>query len=835
MKDSLTETDHDKRFAQAETRTDQANTRTQQADLRTDQANTRTDEANIRTKEANTRTDQANTRTGHAQNSERALRASELSYRRLFEAARDGILILNVDTGRIDDVNPFLVELLGFSRAEMIGKTVGELSPFKDILSNQAMLERLQKDGYIRYENLPLQTRDGRHIAVEFVSNVYQAGDVKVIQCNIRDVTAHKLAAAALLESKRFLQSTLDALTSHIAILDERGTLIAVNAAWSRFAIENNFMGSACGIDANYLQVCDAAGGNFSEEAPAAASGIRAVIAGQRAIFTLEYPCHSPSEKRWFILRVTRFDGSGPVRVVVAHENISERKRTEARFRRLVDSNAQGVLFWNTKGQVTEANDSFLRLVGQTRADLEAGPLDWVAMTPPEYADLDQRALKELAAAGICTPFEKEYIRKDGSRVPILIGAATFEDKPDEGVCFVLDLTERKKIEAQFRQSQKMESIGTLAGGVAHDFNNILAVIQMQTDLFKADGECSPAQTEFVEGIDAATQRAAALTRQLLLFSRKQTMQPCDLDFNQSINNVTNMLRRILGEDIQLQFKFSLQPIFINADAGMMDQVLMNLAVNSRDAMPKGGQLIIETAAVDFDETVSAQSAQARPGEFVCLSVSDNGCGIPPENLSRIFEPFFTTKEVGRGTGLGLATLFGIVQQHRGWVNVYSEPGQGTTFRIYLPRVAKLSLSQQKPEPPVLAAMRGGTETILLVEDDDFLRPSVNHTLTRLGYRVLETSNGAEALEVWKQHHDEIHLLLTDMVMPGGMTGKDLGERLLQGNPKLKVIYASGYSAEIVSHDFPLKEGVNFLTKPFQSQKLAQTIRASLDTHALET
>jgi CheY-like chemotaxis protein len=238
---------------------------------------------------------------------------------------------------------------------------------------------------------------------------------------------------------------------------------------------------------------------------------------------------------------------------------------------------------------------------------------------------------------------------------------------------------------------------------------------------------------------------------------------------------------------------------------------------------------------VNFDQIASTQSAQARPGAFVCLSVSDNGCGIAPENLSRIFEPFFTTKEVGKGTGLGLATLFGIVQQHKGWVNVDSELGRGTTFRIYLPRLAKLSVAAQKPEQPKLNTLPGGTETILLVEDDDFLRPSVCNTLSRLGYHVIPVSNGIKAVEIWQVRHDEIQMLITDLVMPGGMSGKNLGELLLKQNPKLKVIYASGYSAEIVGTDFPLKEGLNFLTKPFQAEKLALAIRKSLDTPNLKT
>ena len=373
-----------------------------------------------------------------------------------------------------------------------------------------------------------------------------------------------------------------------------------------------------------------------------------------------------------------------------------------------------------------------------------------------------------------------------------------------------------------------MEAIGQLAAGVAHDFNNILAVIQLHASLLKTEPDITlrnnwspPAR------LNEAAERAANLTRQLLLFSRKQTMQPRDLDLNQSINDMTKMLRRTLGEAIQVQFKFSLQPLFIHADAGMMDQVLMNLAVNARDAMPKGGQLIIETSAVEFDESVRAQSPQARPGSFVCLSVSDTGCGIPPEILPRIFEPFFTTKDVGKGTGLGLATVFGIVQQHQGWINIYSEVGRGTIFRIYLPRLA--AKSGQESGPPALTTVRGGKETILLVEDEAALRASMHKALSQLGYRVLESVNGVETLEVWNQHRKEIDLLLTDLVMPGGVTGKDLAARLLKENPKLKVIYTSGYSIDVVGRDFPLEEGVNFLAKPFGARKLTQTVRNCLD------
>ena len=396
------------------------------------------------------------------------------------------------------------------------------------------------------------------------------------------------------------------------------------------------------------------------------------------------------------------------------------------------------------------------------------------------------------------------------------------------------DITERKKLEEQFRQSQKMEGFGQLAGGVAHDFNNILAVIQMQLDLFKDDGRLTPEQVECAHEIGVSTGRAAALTRQLLLFSRKEILQLRDLDLNQSINGMTNMLRRILGADIEVQFRFSMDLLGIHADPGMMDQLLMNLAVNSREAMPQGGQLIIETSAITFDQTDNVPPAQGRPGSFVCLSVSDNGCGIPAANLARIFEPFFTTKPVGKGTGLGLATLFGIVQQHKGWVNVESEVGRGTTFRIYLPRLPHILPELQKPSQPKLSAARRATETILLVR-----KMTISSALPSAipCHAPAITSSppaiAVKALEIWRgAFHKEIRRCRVEPPVchvPGGMTGKRLGELLLQQKPKLRVIYASGYSAETVGTDFPWKEGVNFLIKPFHAQKLAQTIRDKFD------
>ena len=288
------------------------------------------------------------------------------------------------------------------------------------------------------------------------------------------------------------------------------------------------------------------------------------------------------------------------------------------------------------------------------------------------------------------------------------------------------------------------------------------------------------------------------------------------------------MLRRVLAADVQVELRFSPEPVVVHADAGMLDQVILNLAVNARDAMSNGGRLVLETSRAEFDEAPVGQGNLARAGSFVCLSVSDTGCGIPADDLPRIFEPFYTTKDIGKGTGLGLSTVHGIVEQHEGWVSVYSEIGSGTTFRVFLPRVTRAA--EPRSDRPDRGSSRGGTETILLAEDDPALRSVVVKVLSGLGYRVIETSDGESALTAWDRHRDEIRLLLTDLVMPGETNGTELARRLRQDRPDLRVIYTSGYSPEISAREMELKEGVNFISKPFNLRKLTQTVRESLDS-----
>ena len=392
------------------------------------------------------------------------------------------------------------------------------------------------------------------------------------------------------------------------------------------------------------------------------------------------------------------------------------------------------------------------------------------------------------------------------------------------------DITEQRQLEEQLRQSQKMEAIGQLSGGIAHDFNNLLTAIIGHLGLLQGNPQVTPQIAESLGEISAAANRAANLTSQLLSFSRRQVISISLLDLNEVVTNLSKMLRRVLGEQVTVQLYFAPEELTFQGDAGMMEQVLVNLAVNARDAMPNGGTLRIttrrETRVPPSWERVTATA----PGEFVRLSVGDTGTGILPEFRAKIFEPFFTTKGVGKGTGLGLATVFGIVQQHHGWIEVESEVGRGTTFHLYLP---------QQTRPPTThlvggsgeaaLAARGRGELILLVEDEAAVQQVVMQALGRYGYRVLLASNGPEALKIWAERKAEIALLLTDLIMPEGITGLQLARQLLEEKPLLSVVYTSGYSAAIAGKELKMTDGVNYLAKPYGLDRLFRVVRAALD------
>jgi signal transduction histidine kinase/ActR/RegA family two-component response regulator len=395
--------------------------------------------------------------------------------------------------------------------------------------------------------------------------------------------------------------------------------------------------------------------------------------------------------------------------------------------------------------------------------------------------------------------------------------------------CYVEDITERLSLEAQLRQSQKMESVGQLAAGVAHDFNNMLTIIQGHAGMLMAKRKLPPDLRESVQAVYFAAERAAALTRQLLMFSRKNVMQPKPLDLREVVANVSKMLQRLLGEDIALELNAPSHISLVHGDMGMIEQVLMNLAVNARDAMPRGGKLTISTNAVEVKEAYAQIQPEARPGLFVCLRVDDTGCGMDAATMRRIFEPFFTTKEVGKGTGLGLATVYGIVKQHGGWIEVASEVGKGTTFNVFFPATGAPVVALQKEAAETVTEIPGGKETILVVEDEPVLRDLAQVILQDCGYQVLEAGTGSEALQVLNKHDGHVDLLLTDMVMPDGMSGMDLAQRLRDTHPDLKIIFASGYSMEELDTGFIRQGHAQFLQKPYTHVTLPKAVRECLD------
>lgn len=388
-----------------------------------------------------------------------------------------------------------------------------------------------------------------------------------------------------------------------------------------------------------------------------------------------------------------------------------------------------------------------------------------------------------------------------------------------------IEMEERARTEETLRQAQKMEALGQLAGGVAHDFNNLLTVIQGYTECLLADNP-TPESTKALREIGNAANRAAKLTSQMLTFSRKRPFQKQNLNLNDLIGHLAEMLRRLLGENINTEIQYSAQPLTVHADPVMMEQVILNLSVNARDAMPDGGKLTIRT-----DETGIIQQSNGSPGKnsgrFACVHVSDTGCGIAPNVLPHLFEPFFTTKGPGKGTGMGLATVYGIIEQHDGWIEVNSALGKGTDFRVFLPLKA--------PEANAVNGSRSharvsrGTETILLVEDEDVVRRLGVEILQRYGYQVYEAASGAEALSVWKERSPEIDLLLTDMILPGKISGSELAQRLQSEKNRLKIAYITGYGMDAVKSDCALMEGVNFLPKPYTLDELAHMVRSCLD------
>jgi two-component system cell cycle sensor histidine kinase/response regulator CckA len=501
-------------------------------------------------------------------------------------------------------------------------------------------------------------------------------------------------------------------------------------------------------------------------------------------------------------------------------------RRSEVRYRSLVQTAVYGIYRSSLEGKFLDVNPALIGILGYNSAleVLALDPQKDVFVEPREYA----RLVDEFQRTGRMDGFEARWRRKDGTTITVRISgrAVAGGDEPSDVLeAIAEDITERRVLEDQFRQSQKMEAVGRLAGGIAHDFNNLLTVINGYTEVLLCHLNPGHPLHAKAAAIQQASDRATTLTRQLLAFSRKQLLELKVIDVNAIVSDMERLLRPLIGEDIELTTSLTPNIGCTRADAGQLEQVIMNLVVNAKDAMPSGGKICIRTTSVTLDDSYRPENTFIKHGPYVMISVSDSGQGMDRETQARIFEPFFTTKEKGKGTGLGLSTVYGIIKQSGGYVFVQSELGRGTVFTIYFPRIDEPSESHGATQVSPSAA--GGSETILLVEDEDSVRQLVRETLESRGYRVLEAENGAAALALAAAHSDPIHLIITDVVMPG-LSGHELVQQLIPARPTIKVLYLSGYAQEAFATPGASDAPKTFLQKPFTLQSLSRKVREIL-------
>jgi two-component system cell cycle sensor histidine kinase/response regulator CckA len=632
---------------------------------------------------------------------QKALEDSETRYRRLFETAKDGILILDFKTGQITDVNPFLIEMLGYTHSEFVGKKLWEIGPFKDIPASRSAFSDLQTKGVIRYEDLPLETKDGRRIEVEFVSNVYPVDGMQVVQCNIRDITERARAEAAL-------------------------------------------------------------------------------------------------------------------------------KISETHHRSVFEGAVHGIYRANLDGHFVEVNPALVTMLGYSSAEqvLKLNALQDVFAEPEEGLRLLQkwRQTKEIEE-------EVKWKRRDQRVITVRLNGRVLrnEQETPQGIEVIAeDVTERRALEDQLRQAQKIEAVGQLAGGMAHEFNNYLGIVLGYSELLSEEAGATEGLRRNVAEIKAATQRAASLTRQLLALSRRQVLEPKVLDVNSVVWETHKLLRRLIPGNIDLVPVLEPNLQRVKVDPAQIQQILINLVVNARDAMPQGGKVMIETANVELDEEYAGRHLELQPGPYVMLAVSDNGSGMDELTKARIFEPFFTTKREGKGTGLGLSTVYGIARQSGGHITVESALREGTTFRIYLPPTAVTELNVEDETRPMQPEVLTGTETVLVVEDESALRRLISVSLEKCGYTVLAAEDGTDAIRIVENNSDKIDLVVSDLMMPK-MNGLELRKKAILLRPEMRFLLISGYAEDTIGQTEHLPHDAGYLEKPFLPIELARKVRELLN------
>jgi two-component system, cell cycle sensor histidine kinase and response regulator CckA len=744
------------------------------------------------------------------------------------QAAANSIVI-SQRNGRIVWANSAFTQLTGYTLAEVAGENLRIL---KSGQQNAEFYRRLWETilaGRVWQGEVINRRKDGSLYTEEMTITpvVEDDGSISNFVAIKQDITERKRAEEALWAANENLNQLLEhspVVLYRLRVDGEDLVPVMVTGNVKRF----------CGFDvAETLQYSWWIANLHPEDRDRAIASERTVVESgeSRCEYRLR---HKDGSYRWVEdnERLVRGTQGQPSEVVGVWTDITERKRVEEallhsaeKYRDLFENASYGIFRSTPDGQLLDVNPAFVKMLGyDSKPDLLRMNLcSDIYRSPQRRAEI----LKQHETDGRQILAEAEFRRKDGQVLKVRMNGREVRNAAGELQCYEVmaeDVTQQRNLEEQLRQVQKMEAVGQLSGGVAHDFNNLLNVIMGYTQLALDHTLPHDQRHRQLEQVLAASERATSLTRQLLAFSRKQVLEPRLITLDSAIDEAEKMLRRLLGEDIRLVLQHSTRRDMVKVDPGQMLQVIINLAVNARDAMPGGGTLSIETSVTELDEFYCRSHSELAPGRYVMLAVSDTGCGMDPHIKSRIFEPFYTTKPKGKGTGLGLSTVYGIVKQSGGHIAVYSELGKGTSFKIYFPTVQNAATAT----PPMMRAesYRGGNETVLVVEDDRALREFALEQLKSLGYEVLAASHGEEALAITQRQ--SIDLLLTDVVMPG-MNGRQLAERIALLQPAVRTLYVSGYTENAITHDGVLDPGIAFLGKPYKAADLACRVRELLD------
>ncbi len=756
-----------------------------------------------------------------------ALRQSEARYRHLTEFATDIIYTHTLD-GRLITVNSAGERVFGYGREEFIGKNILDIIvPEHRAMARRMTEEKVLSGGGSAMYTVDVTTKFGARVSLEVSTHIiFDEGLPLAVQGIARDVTERERATKALSEREQFFRTITERTTDLVMIIDAAGLIRYVSPSYDTMLgySEKQLVGQSALnlVHPDDLPDAQILLGELVNENLEAASG--------------EYRVKDADGfYRHFDFRARNLLNDPAIRGIVADaRDVTERRaaeralqNSEERFRKVLEVSGEGIVTRDADMRITFANERFATMLGYTVEELLGRNVHEIIA--PSHLPMQRESAERRRATGVAETMDMEFLHKDGSPIPAILAVSpTFDDAGNftGALGMITDMTERKQLEAQLRQSQKMEAVGRLAGGVAHDFNNLLTSIKGHVDLVLGEiPQDSPAWTD-VNEIQKAADRAAALTHKLLAFSRRQMLQPVVLDIDTAVSEMAEMLERVIADRVEMIIELNGTDMRVHADRSQLEHAVLNLVANASDAMPDGGEIRIRTDAFEMDQEFSRVNKGAIPGSYVRIAVSDTGTGMDEETLAHLFEPFFTTKGIGRGSGLGLATVYGIIKQSGGYVRASSEVDRGTTFEIFLPRV---NAPVRGTRGTLNHAGSTPVETILVAEDEAAVRALTCRILRKRGYHVLEARDGREAEEVAKQHGAEINLLVTDVIMPN-VGGRELSEKLATMMPEVKVLFMSGYTDDQLLQRGVLQSGTgNFLEKPFTPDALARKVREVLD------